>query len=79
MKKSCSVCFPYNKKDASFTEWLQPTEDEANKRVSKSYAGSSSRQTPGYSYVTIMVDCESHSAPPFSKFGYTNDCDRRIA
>ena len=26
-----------------------------------------------------MGDCEGHSAPPFAKVGYTNDCDRRIA
>ena len=25
-----------------------------------------------------MDDCEGHSAPPFAKVGYTNDCDRRI-
>ena len=25
-----------------------------------------------------MDDCESYSAPPFAKVGYTNDCDRRI-
>jgi len=25
-----------------------------------------------------MDDCEGHSAPPFAKVGYTNDCDRRL-
>ena len=25
-----------------------------------------------------MDDCEGHSAPPFAKVGYTNDCDRRV-
>ena len=78
VRKSCCFCFPYNKKDASSTEWLQPTGEEANKRVSRSYASSSSRGTPGYIYVIIMDDCEGHSAPPFAKVGYTNDCDRRI-
>ena len=71
VRKSCCFCFPYNKKDASFTEWLQPTGDEANKRVSRSYRGSSSRSTPGHIYVITMDDCEGHSAPPFAKVGYT--------
>ena len=30
-------------------------------------------------FVTIMGDCEGHSAPPFAKVGYTSDGDRRIA
>ena len=25
-----------------------------------------------------MDNCEGHSAPPFAKVGYTNDCDRRL-
>ena len=78
VRKSCCFCFPYNKKDASSTEWLQPTGDEAKKRVSRSHRGSSSRSTPGYIYIITMDDCEGHSAPPFAKIGYTNDCDRRI-
>ena len=78
VRKSCCFCFPYTKKDASSTEWLQPTGDEANKRVSRSYAGSSSRSTPGYIYVITMNNCEGHRAPPFVKVGYTNDCNRRI-
>ena len=74
----CCVCFSYNTKDASSTEWLQPTGDEANKRVSRSQAGPS-RRTPGYIYIIVMDDCLDQSAPPFAKVGYTNDCDRRIA
>ena len=76
VRKSCCFCFPYNETDVSSTEWLQPTGDEANKRVSRSSARVQPTD-PGYIYVMIMEDCEGHSAPPFAKVGWTSDCDQR--
>ena len=68
VRKSCCFCFPYNETDVSSTEWLQPTGDEANKRVSRSSARVQPTD-PGYIYIMIMEDCEGHSAPPFAKVG----------
>ena len=76
VRKSCCFCFPYNETDVSSTEWLQPTGDEANKRVSRSSARVQPTD-PGYIYIMIMEDCEGHSAPPFAKVGWTSDCDQR--
>ena len=76
VRKSCCFCFPYNETDVSSTKWLQPTGDEANKRVSRSSARVQPTD-PGYVYIMIMGDCEGHSAPPFAKVGWTSDCDQR--
>ena len=76
VRKSCCFCFPYNETDVSSTEWLQPTGDEANKRVSRSSARVQPTD-PGYVYIMIMEDCEGHSAPPFAKIGWSSDCDQR--
>ena len=76
VRKSCCFCFPYNETDVSSTGWLQPTGDEANKRVSRSSARVQPTD-PGYVYIMIMEDCEGHSAPPFAKIGWSSDCDQR--
>ena len=76
VRKSCCFCFPYNETDVSSTEWLQPTGDEANKRVSRSSARVQPTD-PGYIYIMIMEDCDGHSAPPFAKVGWTSNCDQR--
>ena len=76
VRKSCCFCFPYNETDVSSTEWLQPTVDEANKRVSRSSARVQPTD-PGYIYIMIIKDCEGHSAPPFAKIGCSSDCDQR--
>jgi len=70
VRKSCCFCFPYNETEESSTEWLQPTGDEAKKRVSRSTG-------PGSVYIMTMEDCYGYSAPPFAKVGYSSNCNQR--